>query len=135
VDRRELLVEVRRTRNDCVFGLRLTLDAGRGERGIAFAESYDYLPLGSDPGREYIYSVYTEYAALVPLTGFLETLLGETFEGEPADRLVACFHALVAAGELGDGLPLQENHRKVAAWCEEAGVIAETEIFTWINSD
>jgi hypothetical protein len=135
VDRRELLLEVRRTRNDCVFGLRLTLDAGRAGRGIAFAESYDYLPLGSDPGREYIYSVYAEYAALEPLTGFFEGHLGETFEGELTDRFVACFYALVAAGELGDGLALQENHRKVATWCEQAGVTAETETWTWINSD
>ncbi|GAB3832611.1 hypothetical protein [Kribbella italica] len=135
MDRRELLLEVRRTRNDCVFGLRLTLDAERAGRGIAFAESYDYLPLGSDPGREYIYSVYTEYAALAALTRFFEELLGQTFEGEPADRFVACFSALVAAGELGDGLALQENHRKVAGWCEQAGVVAETETWTWINSD
>ncbi|ADB30765.1 hypothetical protein Kfla_1670 [Kribbella flavida DSM 17836] len=135
MDRRELLLEVRRTRNDCVFGLRLTLDAQRGERGIAFAESYDYLPLPGDPGREYIYSVYAPYDALGPLTAYFEQLLGQTFDGTPADRFVACFHALVAAGELGDNLALQENHRRVATWCEAAGIPAESETFSWINSD
>lgn len=133
--RRELLVEVRRTRNDCVFGLRLTLDPAAGSKGIAFAESYDYLPLPGDPGREYIYSVYADYGALERLAAFVEDKLGQSFAGQAADRLVAGFHALVAAGELGDHLALQENHRRVAAWWAAAGVTAETNSWSWMNSD
>jgi hypothetical protein len=135
VERSETLVEVRRTRNDCVFGLRLTLDPARGERGIAFAESYDYLPMPGDPGREYIYSVYTAYDEIGRLITFFEQRLGQTFAGEAADRLIGCFHALMAAGDLGDQLGLQENHRRVTAWFRSAGVPAETETWSWINSE
>ncbi|TWD82208.1 hypothetical protein FB561_3336 [Kribbella amoyensis] len=135
MERRETLVEVRRTRNDCVFGLRVTLEPERGDHGIAFAESYDYLPLAGDPGREYIYSVYAAYDALGPLVVYFEGKLGQTFAGDPADQLVGAFHALVAAGELGDELPLQENHRRVAEWCDQAGVPAETETWFWFNAD
>ncbi|GAA1615971.1 hypothetical protein GCM10009789_82530 [Kribbella sancticallisti] len=129
------LLKVHRRRNDCVFSLRVTLDPERGDEGIRFTEFYDYLPLADDPGREYGYTVHAPYDALPRLVDFLEESTGSNPAGSLQTRLIDCFAALIAEGELGDGLPLRENHLRVAGWFEAAGVPADTETWSWINSE
>ena len=129
------LLRVHRQRNDCVFSLRVTLDPERGTEGIRFTEFYDYLPLADDPGREYGYTVHAPYESLATLVDFLDDYLGRSGTGSPQARLIDSFGALISRGELGDDLPLRENHLQVARWFEAAGVPADTETWSWINSD
>ncbi len=132
------LLRVHRQRNDCVFSLRVTLDPERGAEGIRFTEFYDYLPLADDPGREYGYTVHAPYESLPALVAFLDDYLGQSGETDAASlqtRLIDSLSTLIARGELGDSLPLRENHLRVARWFEAAGVPADTETWSWINSD
>jgi hypothetical protein len=129
------LLRVHRQRNDCVFSLRVTLDPERGAEGIRFTEFYDYLPLADDPGREYGYTVHAPYESLPALVDFLDDHLGQTGTGSPQSRLIESFSTLISRGELGDNLPLRENHLRVARWFEAAGVPADTETWSWINSE
>jgi hypothetical protein len=44
---KQVLLNVHRQRNDCIFILRLAVDPERGQQGIAFSEHYDYLPMAT----------------------------------------------------------------------------------------
>lgn len=134
-DWNETLLSVHRANTDCLFTLTLTLDLTGGSKGIRFAEHYDYLPTKGDAGREYAYSVQTPYSSGEVLADFFDERLGQPTDGPPTDRLIASFTALVARGELADGLPLEENQGRVARWFSEAGVPAETDKWSWFNSD
>jgi hypothetical protein len=129
------LLRVHRQRNDCIFTLRVTLDPERGPEGIRFTEFYDYLPLADDPGREYGYTVHAPYESLLTLVDFFDRHLERSSHGSPQSRLIDDLSALISRGELGDALPLRENHLRVATWFETAGVPVDTETWTWVNSD
>lgn len=129
------LLRVHRQRNDCIFTLRVTLDPERGTEGIRFTEFYDYLPLADDPGREYGYTVHAPYESLLTLVAFFDRYLDRSRPGSPQSRLIDDLSALIERGELGDDLPLRENHLRVARWFEAAGVPADTETWTWVNSE
>jgi YD repeat-containing protein len=131
----ETLLSVHREKTDCIFTLTLKLDSTDDGQGIRFAERYDYLPRAADAGREYAYSVSTPSASAEPLAGFFDERLGRPTTGSPTDRLIANFSALIERGDLGDGLPLEENQARVARWFAEAGVPAEPEKWSWFNSD
>jgi hypothetical protein len=53
----------------------------------------------------------------------------------PKDRVVAGFAALVARGELADGLGLRDCRDRVAGWFAAAGVPHEPTTSTEFNSD
>jgi hypothetical protein len=91
--------------------------------------------LADDPGREYGYTVHAPYEALPRLVEFFARRAGNSSAGSLQVRLIDCLAALIADGELGDDLPLRENHLRVAAWFEAAGVPAATDTWSWINSD
>ena len=129
------LLEVHRQRNDCIFALRMTFDPERGAEGIRFTESYDYLPLADDPGREYTYTVQAPYDCLPALIAYFDQRLGRTSTGSPQARLIDCFTALITRGDLGDNLPLRENHLRVGTWFEAAGAPTTTDTWSWLNSD
>lgn len=129
------LLKVHRQRNDCIFALRMTFDPERGAEGIRFTESYDYLPLADDPGREYAYTVHAPYDCLPALITYFDQRLGRTSTGSPQARLIDCFTSLITRGDLGDNLPLRENHLRVATWFEAAGAPTTTDTWSWLNSD
>ena len=129
------LLKVHRQRNDCIFALRMTFDPERGAEGIRFTESYDYLPLADDPGREYTYTVQAPYDCLPALIAYFDQRLGRTSTGSPQARLIDCFTALITRGDLGDNLPLRENHLRVGTWFEAAGAPTTTDTWSWLNSD
>ncbi|WP_306210438.1 hypothetical protein [Actinoplanes sp. RD1] len=129
--RTEPLLRVSRASTDSSYALSLFLDPGpRG--GIVFTERYEYYPRPGDAGREYSYSVSTPYSSLPALVEHLEQAPGQ---GGPEDRLVACFRARTAAGELHAGMGLREARDLVQRWFAGAGVPARADGSSWINSD
>ncbi|WP_327010081.1 hypothetical protein OHA72_24280 [Dactylosporangium sp. NBC_01737] len=127
--RTERLLKVHRAATDCVFTLTLITDPQAGT--ITFREEYDYLPRPGDPGREYSYGVRTPYTSIRRLNEFLGAAPG----GDPQARLARCFRDLLAAGRIGDGLPLREARDRVGALFAGAGVPAEPADSHWISSD
>jgi hypothetical protein len=137
-NRREKLLAVHRPATNCRFELSLVLDEqARADKGIRFAEDYDYYPQAGDPGREYGYHVYAPYEALERLVAYFERLLAVAAPPPPAtldDRLVACFRALVARGELTGEMPLQAAAERVDGWFAEAGAPHRRDTWVWIDS-
>lgn len=127
--RTERLLRVHRAATDCVFTLTLTTDPQAGV--ITFREEYDYLPRPGDAGREYSYGVRTPYTSIRRLNEFLGAAPG----GDPQARLAQCFRDLLAAGRIGDGLPLRQARDRIQALFAEAGVPAEPADSYWISSD
>ncbi|MFI5709633.1 hypothetical protein [Kribbella sp. NPDC051620] len=134
-DWKETLLSVYRERTNCIFTLKLTLDATDEKAGIHFSEHYDYLPGSADTGREYAYSVQTPFGSAEALVEYFDQRLGQPTSGTLSERLVASFAAVTARGELADHLPLEENRDRVARWFTEAGVPLKTEKWSWFNSD
>jgi hypothetical protein len=136
--RKEELLSVHRSATNCHFDLGLTMDPQPGGTGVSFTESYDYLPQGADPGREYAYGVRTPYASMDALVAFFEDLLGADHDhraGDLEDRLTRCFRTLVARGELADALPREANRDRVTVWFDRAGVAHKPTEWFWVNSD
>ncbi len=127
--RTERLLKVHRAATDCIFELTLTTDPQAG--AITFREQYEYLPRPGDAGREYSYGVRTPYTSIRRLNEFLGAAAG----GDPQARLAQCFRDLVAAGRIGDGLPLRQARDRIQALFAEAGVPAEPADSHWISSD
>jgi hypothetical protein len=126
--RTERLLRVHRTATDCVFTLTLTTDPQAGT--ITFREEYDYLPRPGDPGREYSYGVRTPYTSIRRLNEFL----GVSPAGDPQARLARGFRDLLAAGRIGDGLPLREARDRIQALFAEAGLPTQPADSHWISS-
>lgn len=116
------LVSVSRPEADQVFTLALEFWINMPAAHIAFEEEYR---LRDDPDDSCSYEVQAPLASLDALVAYFEQHLGIGIVADaaldPQDRLIACFEALVARGELGDALARQENRARVAAWFAEAG--------------
>jgi hypothetical protein len=126
--RRETLVSAYRQAADCQFTIDLTLHR---DKDAFFAEQYVYFPRSGDSGREYAYGLRIPYSAIGTLIAFFDKLLDRTTSGDPEQRLIDCFQALVARGELADGMALREPRDRVQRWCEQAGVPARRDDFAW----
>ncbi|GAA0627855.1 hypothetical protein HPO96_36565 [Kribbella sandramycini] len=116
--------------SDCLFRLTLLVDPSRGAEGVVFTEFYDYAPLGTDPGREYGYSVNAPYDAL--------DVLADAYspgDGPARERLADGLATLVMQGVLGNNLPLKGNQAKVLEGFLAAGVTATKSNWFWMNSD
>ncbi|WP_433222800.1 hypothetical protein ACQP00_24450 [Dactylosporangium sp. CS-047395] len=131
IEHRYQLLSTFRAGAGCTFSLTLLVSAIDDK--IAFREFYDYHARAGDPGREYAYSVETPFASLEALTVHLRALLEIEPGGAPADRLAACFQALVERGVLGDGQGIEANRNAVAQLFGAAGVPGKTDVWAWFN--
>ncbi|WP_433064469.1 hypothetical protein [Dactylosporangium sp. CS-033363] len=132
-EHRYQLLSTFRANSGCAFSL--TLIVSSIDDKILFREYYDYNARPGDPGREYAYSVETPFASLEALAVHLQALLGIEPEGAPADRLAACFQALVERGVLGDGQAIEANRNTVAQLFGAAGVPGKTDVWSWFNAE
>lgn len=132
-ERRHELLRTYRDNTDCAFSL--TLLVSSIDDRISFTEFYDYYARPGDSGREYGYSAITPYGSLDRLVAFLEGRLGHARQGDPADRLVACFRELVDRGELSAGGAIETCRNLVGGWFTEAGVPYKPDFWVWFDSD
>lgn len=114
------LVSVSRPEAGDVFMLALRFWINMPATHLSFVEGYRSQ---DDPEDTCSYEVQTPLASLDALVAFFEQHTGIVADPalDPQDRLIACFQALVARGELGDALSRQENRARVAAWFAQAG--------------
>jgi hypothetical protein len=119
------LLVVRRPESKSWFALTLVFTF----ETVSLKESYEYMSEPGDPGREYIYSVRAPSASIGTLVAHLETRLGRAGDGDGRQRLIDCLAEAVRRGDLAAGLAPEENCRRVAAWCAEAGVGTEADFF------
>ncbi|MEU8609787.1 hypothetical protein AB0C29_17485 [Actinoplanes sp. NPDC048791] len=137
--RKHTLLSTYREATGCDFSLHLTVEIHRRPGaavavGLLFTEYYDYTARPGDSGREYGYSATLEPLPADELVDGLGRRLGRMpTSGEPDERVVACFQAMLDSGDLSAALPLKENRDRVAAVLRSVGTVT-TDSSVWVNS-
>ncbi|MEV6492082.1 hypothetical protein AB0M20_26205, partial [Actinoplanes sp. NPDC051633] len=138
-ERKHTLLSTYREATGCDFSLSLTVEIQRrpGDAvlvGLLFTEYYDYSARPGDSGREYGYSARLEPSPVDLVLSGLERRLGWTpAPGEPDERVVACFRAMLDNGDLSAALPLKENRDRAATVLKAVGTV-KTDSSVWVNS-
>jgi hypothetical protein len=115
-DRRETLLEVPLD-GDRLLSLSFSIDAYSKE--LHFQEGYGS---ADNRWRDALYQLHIPYSSAGTLLTWLETRLGERADHLSVDdRLVGCFQALAARGDLAPGRPMAVRDR-FAGWLTAAGV-------------